>query len=448
MIKRFTTGKGTRTQPQPVMPDIPKVGGLDKIAAFLPVSSAYTFGCCKNVDGCYYFVAMGRINKWRDPYVYKYNPSTNLVEQGHRIQIGVPIWDTHRLPTIDHDDDGNIYVCCEELHVTNLHGSTMRLYKTTVPGDLSTLTLIKTFSGRWSYCHVCVNGSNVFITARGTTSTVSFARGTLYYWNSTDGGQNFGSPVQFYGSGNEQKVAYFRRVHCEDRSQIYLLLNERDNDTVNWTFVSLMKGTFNSNVWTNVTGSFSKNVSSSGATTRAEHVANALVLETTDYNDQAIQFRGGHVKSDGTVKLLLTVEEKTGNETSPGNPEVLFEELRFYIHNGTSWSYNNADLLDESELGWGPIMRYVDSHEEFDDIIYVDPVTRDVSLRRSYDNFATEISIPLVEGNGRNFMFGTHAFNAVTEDDYLFIMRDSVGAIRVSDVEKPLDYTDLYLLRV
>lgn len=419
--------------------------GFNSISAFTPTSPFYTFGCVKNLDGRYYFAAMGKAINDRDPAIYKFNPFTNIIENVVRIRVGViPLnADTHRLPNMDVDSSGNLYVVMEKLSATEGHGSDILLYKTSTPYDLSTLTLIKTLTGRWSYPFIKVSGTNVFICARGTTSTINFIRGQQWYFNSTDNGANFGSAVQLYASGDEQKVSYMWAQH-DYNGNICIILNERDNDTANTPYISLIRGTFNSNVWTNAGATVSKNVSSSGAFTRTEMMTNNLVCITTDLVNISNNHEGGVIKSDGTIKVLMSVQTLTGN-VYEGNSESELEELRLYTFAGGAWTFENVSIPTGMVFYWAyqRYMLYINNDDTTDDILFIDSLNdNDVYLKRSTDNFATETSRLQLVGNTR-YRLGAIAFNVSTLDDYLFILTDTQGDLFEITAETALDYSNI-----
>ena len=231
---------------------------------------------------------------------------------------------------------GHLYVVVEQLHATEGHGSNILLYKTTVAGNITSLALLSTLTGRWAYPNVRVSGSNVFIVARGSTHTTNFIRGqqsALY--NSTNSGVSFGSAVSLVRFNPDQSanVAYMWMQH-DYNGGISFVLNERDNVLGNWTFVAFIKGAFNSNVWTNADATFSKNVSSSGFITRAEFLSDCLVVESTDYDTIAVNHAGGCTKTDGSIRVAVTIQTLTGDDFE-GNPETTMDEAEnLLLHGG------------------------------------------------------------------------------------------------------------------
>jgi hypothetical protein len=453
-----TTNYRRRTSPDIVLPGAAPynvvVDGETKIPAFTPTSPFYTFGCVKAPSGKYFFGLMGRDDKNRDPYIYRYNPTTNLIEQEHRIVIGVDPadGDNHRVPNLEVETStGHIYMICETLGAISgqSHGSNMLIYKTTVAGDVSTLTLIKTITGCWTYPFIRVEGSNVFVCARGANSILPFIRGEQWYYKSTDGGANWDSGTRVYDSPDEQKVSYVFQMY-DHNGNIYLVLNERDNDLENWTFVSVIKGSFGSHVWTNIDVSFSKNVSSSGAITRAEMIANCLVYESANYSTEIVNFEGGIIKSDGSIHMLISLESLTGN-TYLGNPEGELEELRFYTFSGGSWSYNNIDLpVSPMQFYWAyeRLFLFLNNDESgFNDVLFIDKTdSNKLYIKRSTDNFATESQTLYLAGDGLNRM-GQIAFNVDTEEEYLFIVVNTQGDPFEITSEGPEDYSNITVLK-
>lgn len=427
------------------------VPGVGELAAFTPTNPSYTFGLTKcDADSHYYFCGMAPyiLNAWRDPYIYKYNPVTNKIVQKRRISVLINSVDSHRLACIATDSSGHIYVVFEELIDGGTHGSPVRLYKTTVAGDLNTLALLQTFSGRWTYPTILIDGSNVFISARGSTGA-SFIRGQYWYWKSTNSGTSFGSPVKLYDSDNEDdEVAYCWLQYDYTTSNIHVILNERNNTISNWTFVAHMRGTMNSNVWTNQSGSFSKNVSSSGALTRAEWVANGMVYESNNYSTQTVNHEGGVCKSDGSIKIMVSVQTPTG-VTYEGNPETELDELRWYYWNGSSWAYNTVDLPATPIQFYWAYERWwhvVNNDTAYDEIIFMDPTSNnDVYIKRSTDNFATETDKLILPGNGK-WRMGAITVNSTNESDRVLLFTNTQGDPFQINSETRLDYSNLLVL--
>lgn len=423
------------------------VDGETKLSAFKTVDPFYTFSVLKNaVDGKYYFTAMGREDKNRDPYVYRYNSATNTVEQEQRIAMGIVTEDTHRSPVINVDSSGNIYLVVEELQVgADSHGTDIKIYKTTTPGDVTSLALLNTIVGRYSYPVIDISGTNIFIGARGTTSEVTFIRGDWWYHTSADSGSTFAAAVQLYDSGDENKVAYIQRVHSFDGG-VHLVLNERDNTLEAYTFVAYLKTTDNI-TWSNISGSWTKNVVSSGAITRAEIVSNCQILASPDTATTSVCFEGGVVKSNGDVKICITVQSETGN-TYVGNPEVHITDLRFYTYSA-GWSYNSVDIPVNLLVYWAYIrpFQYLNNDEAFDDIAFVDVTDyRHGYIMRSTDNFTTQTNTKIIDGNGL-YMMGEGAFNVQSEDDYLIVLNDPKGDVFELTNEGAEDYSDLMIVR-
>lgn len=423
--------------------------GAGRLAPFMPVNPFFTFTTLLS-NGKYYFGAMGLEATLRDSYMFQYNPSTNEIEHVVRVQIsGVVTYDIHRMPTISVDGSGNIFMAAEELQTpaNGGHASPIRVYKTKIPGEIGSLEQIAVISNRWSYPHIHVDGTTVYIFARGTNSN-TFIRGQYWMHKSTNGGTSFASPVKIYDSGDEQKVAYFQRLH-DYNNNLYLILNERDNDNFNYTYVAIIKSTDGGTTWTNISGSFSKNIVSVGAITRSEMRTNCMIYETPTPMTNAVNFEGGVVKSDGTVKVLISLQTPTGVDVpTTGVEEVVLDELRFYVYNA-GWTYNTVDIPPNMTFYWAADKptRYINNDQNYDDIVIINVSTRDVSMARSTDNFATQSSTVLLSGSGHSYRMGDMAFNAESEDDYILIIADPVGDPLLWQNEGTTNYTNLRIYK-
>lgn len=431
-----------------------KVSGYNELAAFTPTNPSYTFGMHKAVDGYYYFCGMSPyiLLQFRDPFFYKYDPVTNKIVQKFKLVVGVDSYDSHRLATIASDSDGHIYTVFEELvtgGTSGSHGSPVRLYKTTVAGDLSTLTLLQTFTGRWSYPSILVDGTNVFISARGSTHTVNFIRGQYWYWQSTNGGTSFGSPVKLYDSGDEDtEVAYCWLQHDYTTNNIHIVLNERNNTLSNWTGVCHIRGTFGSDVWRNQGNTFSKNVSSAGSLTRSEWFTNCVILNSPNHTTTAVNHEGGVCKSNGDIKILVSVQTLTG-ETFDGNPETELDELRWYYWNGSAWTYENVDIPAGTITFYWAYQRWwhvLNNDTTYDEILFIDSTANNnVYIKRSADNFATETDHLVLPGNGA-YRLGSITVNSEDESDRRILLTNTRGNLFNWAAETRLDFSDLFML--
>lgn len=422
--------------------------GINKVASFTPTNPDYTWSCVyDSVNDVFYYGVMAITALQRDPWIVKFSKKENRILQVYRIQIGLTPFnaDTHRVPNMDVGSDGKLHVVCELLHTTEGHGSSILYYKMGTAGDLTTLTLTQTLTGRWSYPNVLVSGSNVFISARGSTNTGTFIRGQQWYYNSTNGGTSFGSAVKLYQSPDEDIVAYMWLQH-DYSGGINIILNERDNVLGNWTFVSFIKGTFNSNVWTNAGGTFSKNVSSSGYITRAEMRSDCMVVDSTDHNTIAVNHAGGCKKSDGTLRVAVVVQTLTGNDFE-GNPETEIDEFRIYYFAAGSWTYGNVTIPAGMTVYWAyqHYLLYFNQDGSGDEVIFIDPTNNNnVYIIRSTDNFATQTSTLKLVGNDR-WRLGTISRNST--NPRLIVLVDTLGDLFEITAETALDYSNIIALQ-
>jgi hypothetical protein len=455
MIRINNWVKRTYTDVPPVTekPDAPytnTINGYPQISAFTPTAPGVTFANFKGLDDRYYFAAMGRKVFNRDPFCFQYNQYSNQIDQTTRVPIGVIPYlsDTHRVPSLEYDSSGNIYMVCEKLSATTGHGTDILVYKTTVPYNLSSLTLIKTLPGTFTYPIIKVNGSNVFVCARGRPNTSTFINHEEWYYTSTDGGLNFSAPVLLYDSGDPfVKISYVWAMYDYTAGNLCIILNERDNVIGNWTFVSLIKGVIGSNVWTNASGSFSKNVSSSGAITRAQMLSSCLVYESTNYSTIAVNHESGCIKSDGTINLLISIQTLTGEEYL-GNPESQLDEIRSYRFSGGSWSYNTIPELTDMIYFWAyqHYIIYLNNDSANDHVLIIDPNNNhDVSILESSNNFSSYSKTLKLIGNN-NYRLGSICYNVASINDQMIVLVDTQGDPLVINDETTADYSNLVLL--
>lgn len=439
------------------------INGFDKIGSFLALNPFYTYTCVKNTDGNFFFAAMGTINKRRDPYVHRFNPTLNAIDQELRLPLAtVTTRDVHRTSTFTHDASGNIIMASEIPNpATNGHGYHIKIHKTGTPGNIFSLGLTATITGTWSYPLIYNNGTTVFVSARGWTGG-TFVRGEYWYCTSTNGGLTFGSMIRLYNSGDEQLVAYFQRIHDFSNNTTYMVLNERSNDDLNYPLVALVKTT-DFITWSNIDGSFTKDVVASGAITRAEMVANCIVAESPTPLTVAVNFEGGCVKSNGQIRILVSYQLLTTNDipdpTLGGAPsgirEVILDELRLYTYDeDDGWVYNNVDIPSNMRFYWATDkpMQYLNNDDAFDDVIFIDHTqNRDVYIKRSVDQFQTTTSIKKLSGFATKFRLGSCAYNVPLTKDNIIVLCDPVGdpiQAYFAEVDGPEDYSNIRILRL
>jgi hypothetical protein len=442
--KRSGVVSGHQSYDAPTYSSICRFDGDTKLTPNAAVNIRIGFHALKNIDGMYYIALMGRIDKNRDIYIIKYNPLTNEVEQEQRIIIGIATQDIHRSPCIDIDSDGNILVLFEELIAPNSHGSPLRIYKTTTPFDLSTLTLLNTITFRWSNPVFWVNGSNITVGARGTNSSVTFIRGQFWYYTSTDGGATFSSPIKVYDSDNEDtQVAYVTKIHSYDGTEYYVY-NERSNTQATWTLVAVFKR-ISGSTFGNVDGSWTKDVVATSSITRTEMVTNCLVYESTDYASINVFQHMGCVKTIDGIRLVVSVATATG-QVFEGNPFLATDEVRFYTYSG-GWSYN-AFPLPYTDAGIVSSIDYVNNDEEGVDEIAICDFNhgRDGFVLRSTDNFATHETIKVIQGYNK-YKLGGSAYNVETKEEQLFLMTETKGNIYELLSENEIDYANLIIVK-
>lgn len=424
-----------------------KINGAGFISNFTPLTPIFS-GVLRNpIDGKFYFMAMGMADTNRDQFIFKYNASTNIVEQMFRVSIGfIDNLDTHRTGVLDIDSDGNIYFVFEELHIApDSHGGPIHVWKTSSPCDLLTFKEINKISGRWSYPVIKVNGNNIFISARGSTNAVTFVNTEYWYFNSSDGGITFDAGVKLYDSDTADQIAYLWTMpDMSDANGVAIILNERDNSSFTWSFISLIRGQIGSHVWTNYQGTFSKNASSSGFITRTEFRTNCMVVDGVALHDT--NFDGGYIKADGSVRLLVSFQEQTGNEYL-GNRENELLELRFYYYS-SGWQHNDIDIPAAMTYYWAyqRSVAMMILNETFDDVIFIDRTDlNNVYRKRSSDNFTTQTDTLVLSGNS-NWRFGGVPLNTSDALDEMMVLVDTqVDEFNAGDVT---DYSDLLIVKL
>ncbi len=201
-------------------------------------------------------------------------------------------------------------------------------------------------------------------------------------------------------------------------------------------------------MWQNQAGTFSKNVSSAGALTRTEWYTNCLVLDSPNYSTKAVNHEGGVCKSDGSIKILASIQTLTGN-TYVGNPETSLDELRWYYWTGSAWAYHNVTIPAGPTTFYWAYQRMwivVNNNTTYDEVLYIDKTaSNNVYLKRSTDNFNTQTSKLILPGNSK-WRLGSITVNSVDESDKVFVLTNTNGDPFEIDNEDRSDYSDLLVL--
>jgi len=127
-----------------------------------------------------------------DPYIFYYDVANKTISDNVKVGDNPTAdsrWgDAHAAPTLWIDPDGYIHV------LYGGHGTPIKHSKSTNPYDISSWTLLSDFASAGTYPFPVVDGSNVYVFFRKPD-------GYRYYKKSTDGGNTFGSDVQWCSTG-------------------------------------------------------------------------------------------------------------------------------------------------------------------------------------------------------------------------------------------------------
>jgi len=126
-----------------------------------------------------------------DPYIFYYDEANDTISEAVKIgenpTADVRYGDGHGSPTLWLDPDGYIHV------LYGGHGAAIKHKKSTNPYDISSWTSLPDFSSEGTYPYVVADGSNIYVFYRHDN--------VRWYKKSTDGGDNFGSDVQWMSTG-------------------------------------------------------------------------------------------------------------------------------------------------------------------------------------------------------------------------------------------------------
>lgn len=401
-----------------------------------PLTPFYTYQLVYNqVDGFWYLAFYGRagVPDNRKSIIYKIDSSLTVVQSAEIPTQVSPNSDNHLFPTIDFSSDGNVWVSREKgksgTTLTDGHNTPLLLYKTTINGDLSSLTQISEIAGQWSYDIIWLRQNDICVGARGDVSAspeLPFILGQWFIHKSLDDGNTWTEyKVIDLDYGSNSNRAYVQKLKNLVNNDIVICLNRR-NDTIGaFEDVAILKSS-DGITWSNWQGTFTKNVSSSGAITNAELNTNFIVWNKKN-DDYAVNFEGGVVKSDG-IRFLAS-ENLLSGDVQIGNAIQSYESLRVYTFN-TSWTFQDlSDLAPNYEANWGLERLLQLTWDETADYIYIVDKTQtpspllELKSTNKFQNYTVE-TLTTLEGDVR---YGAHSINSRVNSERLLGLYRQIG---------------------
>jgi len=394
----------------------------------------FTYSVGYNAYDNHWYIAMGTTGgapNNRATEVYKINSSLEVV-QSYVIPLDTSItssYDIHPLSVIDFDSFGNFYLSRElgknSIELSDGHGTNLLLYKTTIQGDLSSLTILKTINGFYSYPNLWVNSTGIFLTARGNISSIQEDEHIIH--RSLDGGINFITKTVFNTLIGNEGRAYVQKIQNYDTNEIIEILNIRKNSSKSFEAVYILRS-LDGIIWSNWSGSFKKNIDTGGYITLAELDANFLVWEKPN-NEYSINFEGG-VYKNGKLELLIS-KSLVADVAVEGNIYQTYEELRLYTYNN-GWTYVDlSEILPKYYSVWA-LQRVLqlcwDSENSY--IIIIDKTgTKDIVYEYSSSNNFKTYTYSILSNLPNSYYFGSHSFNADVNTNRLLCLLDIKGDI-------------------
>jgi hypothetical protein len=273
-----------------------------------------------------YVVFMGdRADSPMYNYIFYYDHDTGLFSD-YEIVTSSASGELHLHATMVIDDEGYIYTCVE-----SSHNSSIKIYKSDNPEDITSFTQINTLTGSYAYPRMdfTENGRLVIIARNG------FYKLTLAY--SDDKGSSFtvtDLTTQFNPS--DEFWMYAVSVYARKEQGIHILLNYRANDAADRGYPNLYHFYSKDGInWgdavhfqTNGESGFMKDVSSAPITKEEADHNYAVILEEGDYSN--LNHAGG-ATLDESGNIYITVA--TGNYNQTPNLDGHF----IYRFNNTTW---------------------------------------------------------------------------------------------------------------
>jgi hypothetical protein len=241
--------------------------------------------------------------------------------------------DTHPYPPITWVGD-RMYISQE-----NAHASPVELYEAWSDNDYSAFKkLVETVGTQMGYPSFFPNGSNYFMFGREQTGYKAVV------YKSTNGMKSWGSVIEITNGpgglgGRHYTTCPFNNTR---NGRIAIEITRRDETNNTWVQKYYAESS-DGETWYNYSGSFSKNVVSSGAITQTELDNNFLVFTT-----------GSNSVQGYAPRSCITTSGKFFSIAGNGIGNYIF-----IYHNGTSFATKSvsgiSDLVDSGDIGLDPL---------------------------------------------------------------------------------------------
>ena len=181
------------------------------------------------------------------------------------------ITETHSHPSVCVAPNGDIILAHEEAHNSPIY------IEKTAGKSLGSLSPVYTITGYHSYPTLSVLGSNIFLWVRGANVDGNGVFEDAVLYKSTDNGSTW-SELKVLNTNSD--AAFWERPYCiliHHPSKLCYMICRRDDNTGKFISLYYLEST-DGIAFSNVGGSFTKNVSSAGFITRAELDTNFLAF--------------------------------------------------------------------------------------------------------------------------------------------------------------------------
>lgn len=397
------------------------VSGNNFVSEYKPLNMfAFSHSVINNpVDGYLYFAALskGGSPHNRSHYVFKYDKATNTLVSSFEVPRTAGItssYEVHPTPVIMVDASGHVYLIVERsgnsTGWSDNHETDVLIYKTTTPGDVSTIVLWQTVTGKYSYPRLWIDGANYYMIARGKRTAPADAT-YITLEKSTNTGSSWSEITVHRETG--AYLPYSTKIESDD-GWLWMVYHPRSNTNATITEIGVIKSQ-DGVTWQNAQGTWSKNVSVSGYITTAELQANCRVVHVGNEATTCAWYEGAKVEG-GVVKILMSMNTVVSGIVD-GNVGTQPESLRLYTLSAGSWVYEDVSAILPSPaltsiLAYGNYISYArTATTEY--IIIIDRANQLKTVVRefsSFDGFDTYTSRVLMTGT-MNLYMGSSAAN-------------------------------------
>ncbi|MBU2539600.1 hypothetical protein KJ786_00340 [Patescibacteria group bacterium] len=295
-------------------------------------------------NGKTYFLWMQRIYSSGqygiDNFVAYYDHETEIFSPSVSVGAFYPdARDVHGHGNIMVTSDGYILVAHEKLNGPSNHQSPFLIKRSVNPEDISSFEQVASVGSELSYPHFYRIGDRIFLTGRNLVSKLDLS----YTDNS---GTSWSTPVTIvdFGSGSYWAYTGFVQQAVNDKIRIVINMADKTQESVSGTYkIIYYLESVDGNIFTNIDGSYSHNVSVNGALTKVILDANYVLRDSGTY-DIINGVETASLSPEGRVFFVI----RENPQATIAYPWTKNTKLRYY--DGASWVEKSITPFDNQTI--------------------------------------------------------------------------------------------------